>query len=43
MRYLWAAMFRDGGEYGMAGAISGAAAWTVVLMLLFGLVRALTG
>ena len=32
LRFVRAALFRDGGEYGIGGAMSGGILWTVILV-----------
>ena len=32
LRYAWDALFHDGGEYGMFGAMSGGVLWAVILV-----------
>ena len=34
LRFAWAALAHDGGEYGLAGAVSGGIMWTVILVAL---------
>ena len=41
LRFTWAALAHDGGEYGIGGAISGGNLWTVILAAGIGTLAAL--